>query len=182
MNVYGYIRVSSRDQNEDRQRIALHERGVEDGFIYTDKVSGKDFDRPQYKKLVKKLKPGDLLMIQSIDRLGRNYEEVQNQWRVLTKEKEADICVLDMPLLDTRQGKAPDGNVHRRSCAANPVVRGAERAGVYPKAAGGGHRRRESPRRKIRPPAVPRGEFPRGVCGMESEKADAPTGGRTPAI
>lgn len=105
MNVYGYIRVSSRDQNEDRQRIALHERGVEDGFIYTDKVSGKDFDRPQYKKLVKKLKPGDLLMIQSIDRLGRNYEEVQNQWRVLTKEKEADICVLDMPLLDTRQGK-----------------------------------------------------------------------------
>ena len=105
MNVYGYIRVSSRDQNEDRQRIALHERGVEDGFIYIDKVSGKDFDRPQYKKLVKKLKPGDLLMIQSIDRLGRNYEEVQNQWRVLTKEKEADICVLDMPLLDTRQGK-----------------------------------------------------------------------------
>ena len=105
MNVYGYIRVSSRDQNEDRQRIALHERGVEDGFIYTDKVSGKDFDRPQYKKLVKKLKPGDLLMIQSIDRLGRNYEEVQNQWRVLTKEKEADICVLDMPLLDTRNGK-----------------------------------------------------------------------------
>ena len=105
MNVYGYIRVSSRDQNEDRQRIALHERGVEDGFIYTDKVSGKDFDRPQYKKLVKKLKPGDLLMIQSIDRLGRNYEEVQNQWRVLTKGKEVDISVLDMPLLDTRQGK-----------------------------------------------------------------------------
>lgn len=105
MNVYGYIRVSSRDQNEDRQRIALRERGVEDGFIYTDKVSGKDFDRPQYKKLVKKLKPGDLLMIQSIDRLGRNYEEVQNQWRVLTKEKEVDISVLDMPLLDTRQGK-----------------------------------------------------------------------------
>ena len=105
MNVYGYIRVSSRDQNEDRQRIALHERGVEDGFIYTDKVSGKDFDRPQYKKLVKKLKPGDLLMIQSIDRLGRNYEEVQNQWRVLAKGKEVDISVLDMPLLDTRQGK-----------------------------------------------------------------------------
>lgn len=105
MNVYGYIRVSSRDQNEDRQRIALHERGVEDRLIYTDKVSGKDFDRPQYKKLVKKMKPGDLLMIQSIDRLGRNYEEVQNQWRVLTKEKEVDICVIDMPLLDTRQGK-----------------------------------------------------------------------------
>lgn len=103
--IYGYIRVSSKDQNEDRQLIALHGRGVKDDYIYIDKKSGKDFNRPQYKKLMKKLKPGDLLMIQSIDRLGRNYEEVQNQWRVLTKEKEADICVLDMPLLDTRQGK-----------------------------------------------------------------------------
>ena len=102
MNVYGYIRVSSRDQNEDRQLIALHGKGVEDRFIYMDKVSGKDFNRPQYKKLVKKLKPGDLLYIQSIDRLGRNYEEVQNQWRILTKEKNVDICVIDMPLLDTR--------------------------------------------------------------------------------
>ena len=97
MNVYGYIRVSSRDQNEDRQRIALHERGVEDGFIYTDKVSGKDFDRPQYKKLVKKLKPGDLLMIQSIDRLGRNYDEILEQWRTLTKRKSVDVVVIDMP-------------------------------------------------------------------------------------
>jgi len=103
--IYGYIRVSSKDQNEDRQLIALHGRGVKDDCIYIDKKSGKDFDRPQYKKLMKKLKPGDLLMIQSIDRLGRNYEEVQNQWRVLTKEKEVDICVIDMPLLDTRQGK-----------------------------------------------------------------------------
>lgn len=102
---YGYIRVSSKDQNEDRQLIALHGKGVKDDCIYIDKKSGKDFDRPQYKRLVKKLKPGDLLMIQSIDRLGRNYEEVQNQWRVLTKEKEVDICVIDMPLLDTRQGK-----------------------------------------------------------------------------
>ena len=103
--IYGYIRVSSKDQNEDRQLIALHGRGVKDDYIYIDKKSGKDFNRPQYKKLMKKLKPGDLLMIQSIDRLGRNYEEVQNQWRVLTKEKEVDICVIDMPLLDTRQGK-----------------------------------------------------------------------------
>ncbi len=102
---YGYIRVSSKDQNEERQLIALHGRGVKDNCIYIDKKSGKDFDRPQYKKLMKKLKPGDLLIIQSIDRLGRNYEEVQNQWRVLTNEKEVDICVLDMPLLDTRQGK-----------------------------------------------------------------------------
>ena len=103
--IYGYIRVSSKDQNEDRQLIALHGRGVKDDYIYIDKKSGKDFNRPQYKKLMKKLKPGDLLMIQSIDRLGRNYEEVQNQWRFLTKEKEVDICVIDMPLLDTRQGK-----------------------------------------------------------------------------
>lgn len=104
-NIYGYIRVSSIDQNEDRQFVALHEAGVNDKHIYTDKQSGKDFDRPQYKKLVKKLKPGDLLYILSIDRLGRNYVEVQNQWRILTKEKGVDICVLDMPLLDTRQGK-----------------------------------------------------------------------------
>lgn len=103
--IYGYIRVSSKDQNEDRQLIALHGKGVKDDHIYIDKKSGKDFNHPQYKKLVKKLKPGDLLMIQSIDRLGRNYEKVQNQWRVLTKKKEVDICVIDMPLLDTRQGK-----------------------------------------------------------------------------
>lgn len=105
MNSYGYIRVSSKDQNEDRQLIALHGKGVKDRFIYMDKTSGKDFERPQYKKLVKKLKPGDLLYIKSIDRLGRNYEEIQNQWRTLTKEKNVDICVIDMPLLDTRQGK-----------------------------------------------------------------------------
>ena len=105
MNIYGYIRVSSKDQNEDRQLTAMHSKGVKDEFIFIDKRSGKDFERPQYKKLLKKIKPGDLLMIQSIDRLGRNYEEVQNQWRILTKEKNADICVLDMPLLDTRQGK-----------------------------------------------------------------------------
>lgn len=105
MEAYGYIRVSSKDQNEDRQLIALHEMGVEDRNIFTDKQSGKDFDRPQYKKLVRKLKKDDLLYIKSIDRLGRNYEEIQNQWRILTKEKGVDIVVLDMPLLDTRRGK-----------------------------------------------------------------------------
>lgn len=105
MEAYGYIRVSSKDQNEDRQLIALHEMGVEDRNIFTDKQSGKDFDRPQYKKLVRKLKKDDLLYIKSIDRLGRNYEEIQNQWRILTKEKSVDIVVLDMPLLDTRRGK-----------------------------------------------------------------------------
>ncbi len=105
MAVYGYIRVSSKDQNEDRQLIALHEQDVPDKHIFLDKQSGKDFNRPQYKKLVRKLKKDDLLYIKSIDRLGRNYEEIQQQWRVLTKEKGADIVVLDMPLLDTRRGK-----------------------------------------------------------------------------
>ena len=105
MEIYGYIRVSSTDQNEDRQLISLRSKGVDKRNIYIDKQSGKDFDRPQYKKLLQKAKHGDLLYILSIDRLGRNYEEVQSQWRVLTKEKGIDICVIDMPLLDTRQGK-----------------------------------------------------------------------------
>lgn len=105
MNIYGYIRVSSRDQNEDRQLIALKEVGVAEKNIYLDKQSGKDFNRPQYKKLLRKLKKDDLLYIKSIDRLGRNYEEILQQWRVLTKEKGIDIVVLDMPLLDTRRGK-----------------------------------------------------------------------------
>lgn len=105
MNTYGYARVSSTDQNEDRQLIALHQAGVDDKFIYIDKQSGKDFNRPQYQKLLRKLKAGDLLYIKSIDRLGRNYEEIQVQWRILIKEKGVDICVIDMPLLDTRRGK-----------------------------------------------------------------------------
>lgn len=104
-NIYGYVRVSTKEQNEDRQLIALHEVGVPQKNIYMDKQSGKDFNRPQYKKLLKKIKPGDLLYIKSIDRLGRNYEEIQNQWRIITKDKNADIYVIDMPLLDTRRGK-----------------------------------------------------------------------------
>jgi len=102
---YAYIRVSTRDQNEDRQLAALTTLGISEVNLFLDKQSGKDFNRPAYRKLVKKLKPGDLLIIKSIDRLGRNYEEIQNQWRVLTKERGADICVIDMPLLDTRNGK-----------------------------------------------------------------------------
>lgn len=105
MSVYGYVRVSSKEQNEDRQLIALGEVGVDESHVFLDKQSGKDFNRPKYKKLVRTLKEGDLLYIKSIDRLGRNYEEIQNEWRVLTKEKGADICVIDMPLLDTRRGK-----------------------------------------------------------------------------
>ena len=105
MSVYGYIRVSSRDQNENRQTIALKEAGVSEKNIYLDKQSGKDFDRLQYKKLLRKMKKDDLLYIKSIDRLGRNYEEIQQQWRLLTKKKGIDIVVLEMPLLDTRRGK-----------------------------------------------------------------------------
>lgn len=102
---YGYVRVSSTDQNEDRQMNALQEKDILNKNIYMDKVSGKDFNRPEYKKLVKKLQAGDILYILSIDRLGRNYEEIQTQWRLLTKEIGIDICVIDMPLLNTRNGK-----------------------------------------------------------------------------
>ena len=105
MNIYGYIRVSTREQNEDRQLIALREVGVTDKFIFMDKQSGKDFNRPKYKQLLRKLNKDDLLYIKSIDRLGRNYEEILQQWRLLTKDKGVDIVVLDMPLLDTRRGK-----------------------------------------------------------------------------
>ena len=105
MTVYGYARVSSTDQNEDRQMIALHQVGLEDKHIFMDKQSGKDFDRPQYKKMVKKMRRGDLLYVLSIDRLGRNYDEIQHQWRILTKEIGIDVCVIDMPLLDTRRSK-----------------------------------------------------------------------------
>ena len=103
--VFGYVRVSSQEQNEDRQLIAMAEVGVPRENIYMDKQSGKDFDRPQYKRLVKKLREGDILFIKSIDRLGRNYEEILHQWRIITKEKRTDIVVLDMPLLDTRRDK-----------------------------------------------------------------------------
>ena len=101
--MYGYIRVSTKDQHEDRQMIAMQEFGVSEKRIYMDKLSGKDFDRPQYKRLLRRLKGGDTLVVKSIDRLGRDYSEIQNQWRIITKEKKANIVVLDMPLLDTRQ-------------------------------------------------------------------------------
>lgn len=105
MATYGYVRVSSREQNEDRQLDALREMEIAKRNIFIDKQSGKDFERPQYKRLVRKVKREDLIYIKSIDRLGRNYSEIQEQWRFLTKEKGADIVVLDMPLLDTRRGK-----------------------------------------------------------------------------
>ena len=104
-NVYGYVRVSTKEQNEDRQMIAMQEKKIPKGNIYLDKQSGKDFERAMYQKMIKKMRKDDLLYIKSIDRLGRNYDEILEQWRMLTKEKKIDIVVLDMPLLDTRRGK-----------------------------------------------------------------------------
>lgn len=104
-NVYGYVRVSTKEQKEDRQLLALQQIRIPEKNIYVDKQSGKDFNRPMYRRLMRKLKQEDLLYVKSIDRLGRNYEEILEQWRILTKEKGIDIVVLDMPLLDTRRGK-----------------------------------------------------------------------------
>lgn len=108
---YGYVRVSSRDQNEERQMIAMQDFGVEKKQIYLDKQSGKDFERPQYQRLMRKIKSGDTLVIKSIDRLGRNYDEILVQWRTITKQKKAAIVVLDMPLLDTRQNRDLTGTL-----------------------------------------------------------------------
>lgn len=111
MALYGYVRVSTKEQNEDRQMLALHEFGIGGPFIFMDKISGKDFNRPAYRRMVNKLKNGDVLAVKSIDRLGRNYEEIIEQWRLITKQKHADIVVLDMPLLDTREGRDLTGTL-----------------------------------------------------------------------
>lgn len=108
---YGYVRVSTRDQNEARQMVAMKQFGVSDSCIFMDKQSGKDFNRPEYLKLVHRLNPNDVLVVKSIDRLGRNYEDILEQWRIITKEKQAAIVVLDMPLLDTRQGRDLTGTL-----------------------------------------------------------------------
>ena len=125
MTKYGYIRVSTREQNEDRQRLAMDQLDIPPRNIFADKQSGKDFDRPQYQRLVRKLRRDDLLYLHSIDRLGRNYREILDQWRLLTKEKGVDIVVLDMPLLDTRRGKdliwAPSSATS--SCKSSPSWR-----------------------------------------------------------
>ena len=109
--LYGYLRVSTREQNEDRQRQAMREFGVPERNLFLDKQSGKDFARPRYQRLMQKIKPGDTLVIKSIDRLGRNYNEILEQWRIITREKQAAIVVLDMPLLDTRQGRDLTGTL-----------------------------------------------------------------------
>ena len=111
MKTYGYARVSTREQNEDRQLIALSGFPVARKNIFLDKLSGKDFNRPQYRRMLRRLKEGDLLVVHSIDRLGRNYDEIIAQWRIITKEKKAQVVVLDMPLLDTRQGRDLTGTL-----------------------------------------------------------------------
>lgn len=110
-STYGYVRVSTKEQNEARQLIAMREFGVDNEKIIIEKLSGKDFNRPQYKKLLRKMKAGDTLVIKSIDRLGRNYDEIIEQWRIITKEKQVAIVVLDMPLLDTRRGRDLTGTL-----------------------------------------------------------------------
>lgn len=110
-NIYGYVRISTKDQNEARQMIAMKEFGIDEKKIFIEKQSGKDFNRPEYKRLLRKLKTGDTLVIKSIDRLGRNYDEILQQWRFITKEKRASIVVLDMPLLDTQNGRDLTGTL-----------------------------------------------------------------------
>ena len=122
MSEYGYVRVSSTDQNEDRQLISMQELKIPTDRIYIDKQSGKDFNRPAYQELMKCLKAGDLLYIKSIDRLGRNYEEIQNQWRIITKEKAVDIFVIDMPLLNTRTGEDLNGKNLMKTFIADIVL------------------------------------------------------------
>lgn len=109
-HVYGYVRVSSKDQNVERQLLSLQKLGVRQADIYIDRQSGKDFDRPAYKRMIRRLKSGDVIITKSIDRLGRNYEEIKEQWRIITKQKEADIIIEDMPLLDTTKTKDLLGN------------------------------------------------------------------------
>jgi len=136
---YGYARVSTKEQNEERQLIALTAFGITAHAIFVDKQSGKDFERTQYRQLMRKLKDGDTLVVKSIDRLGRNYEEILEQWRVITKEKHAAIVVLDMPLLDTRQNRDLTGML-----IADIVLQllsyVAQRSVSHPAAASGGHR------------------------------------------
>ena len=141
--VFGYVRVSTKEQNEARQLIAMRNQGVPGKNIYVDKQSGKDFQRPQYARLVAAVRPGDIVIVKSIDRLGRNYTEILEQWRILTREKRADVVVLDMPLLDTRKGKDLTGTLICRHRFAAAFLCGADRAGVHPPAAA----RRASPRR-----------------------------------
>lgn len=149
---YGYVRVSAKDQNESRQLVAMEELSIPKRRIYADKQSGKNFNRPAYQRLMKKLRPGDVLYIHSIDRLGRNYDEIIDQWRYITKERRADIVILDMPLLDTRKkGSGPDRRFYCRPRPPDSVLCGSNRAGKHPQTPSRGYRRRKTEGRPVWP-------------------------------
>ena len=150
---YAYARVSAKDQNLERQLAAFCEFGIAQDCVFAEKESGKDFEREEYKRLLKRLKEGDLLVIQSIDRLGRSYGRIIEEWHRITKEIGADILVLDMPLLDTRVRS--DSLVYRGRRAAGAVFRGGERAGKDQGAAGRGDTARQGKGRPLRPPVLP---------------------------
>lgn len=150
MTTYGYARVSSRDQNLDRQLSAFAEYGIAESNIYADKKSGKNFLRARYMQLKKKLKKGDLLIVAALNRLGRNYEQIIDEWEYITKRIGADIVVLDMPLLDTRAGRYAYREIRFGRSIAGPFVRGGKRAPQYPRAAGGRNKTGKRTRRKIR--------------------------------
>lgn len=145
--LYGYIRVSTKEQNEDRQRLAMHEFGIADRDIYMDKQSGKDFERPNYKRLIRKLKPGDTLVIKSIDQLGRNYEEILEQWHIITREKKSRYCCSGHAAAGYKTRTRPHRNLDRRHRPPASELCGANRTGVHSSAAGGRNRRRKSERR-----------------------------------
>ena len=173
--VYGYIRVSSTDQNEERQVLALREAAVPEENIYMDKQSGESFDRPAYQRLVSRLRPGDLLCVLSIDRLGRSYEEIQNQWRRLTREMGADICVLDMPLLDTRNGKDLMGTfIADLVLQILSFVAQSERENIRKRQAQGIAAARARGVRFGRPPREPPGNFPDIVVDWEAGRLGLP--------
>lgn len=173
--VYGYIRVSSTDQNEERQVLALREAAVPGENIYMDKQSGESFDRPAYKQLVSRLRPGDLLCVLSIDRLGRNYEEIQNQWRRLTREIGADVCVLDMPLLDTRNGRDLMGTfIADLVLQILSFVAQSERENIRKRQAQGIAAARARGVRFGRPPREPPEDFPAVVAEWEAGRLSLP--------
>ena len=171
---YGYIRVSTREQNEDRQRIALEEWGVKTRNMYVDKCSGKDFERPQYRRMMRRLSAGDTLVIKSIDRLGRSYKDIMEEWRVITREKQAAIVVLDMPLLDTRRSRDLTGTlIADIVLQLLSYVAQTEREMIqYPAAAGRGDRGGQGARRAFwQAKKAPPGKFPRGGGALAREAA-----------
>lgn len=176
---YGYARVSTKEQNEQRQIIALEEFGLNLRQIFIDKQSGKDFERANYQRLTRRLKEGDTLVVKSIDRLGRNYNEILEQWRIITKEKRAAIVVLDMPLLDTRKKSGSHRDADRRHRFAIAQLCGSDGAGVHPAATGGGHRRGESAGRAFWASATGAAEGVSRCASGVAEKGDLRTGGRT---